>query len=380
MRASIIRKEKKNDEGCYDYGDGDGDGVISASSGGSICSGDKEVLDVSTGTSSSSSGKHTRGAMTCMEMLEDAYTIHKDKILQLQKQQKRQNQEQRHNNSGQGIIEDVINNIQKKIVFHADQQAKILFDIMTHTSLTSTTANPTTSDSMSNGDAATVGVPLCESTEAAGSNRNSNMDSHSDDIDISSSSHGSGSGSSIEDLTIRTTAKHTAASRVLHALDTMRDLIDMNVPSNKAYIHHKRGIVFGALSQLDQQLESWENSLEKEMVAVSEFGAAMSTFASEDSADFPGFAMAYVKSVLRLATAYRRLHRLEDAYEWAKLALMNTKLLYERSSTEERLMSQQLLDAHAVCRDVCADMNRWDEYAQHIAEIHSISSMYLVRK
>lgn len=167
-------------------------------------------------------------------------------------------------------------------------------------------------------------------------------------------------------------AKFEAAQRVLESLDAIVSIIDINVPHNRAYINHKRGIIFGALSQYHQQYRQYEQSVEKEMIAVSEFSSALEV-TLENVPDFAGFVLAYVHSASRLAEAFRQLHRLAEAQEWANIALNNIQILYSSTSNEERLMRAELTNIHSLCASIAADSKDWVLHSKHTSELDKLT-------
>lgn len=165
--------------------------------------------------------------------------------------------------------------------------------------------------------------------------------------------------------------KYEAAQKVLDSLDTIIGVLDMDVALNRAYIHHKRGIVFGSLSQYHQQYQQWTSSVEKEFIAVSEFSSALE-LTPHTEPEFPGFVLAYVHSASRVAQAYRKLQRLSEAREWAHIALNNIKILYSSTNNEERLMRAELMNIYSLCASVAADSKDWSLHSLYMEEIEAL--------
>jgi hypothetical protein len=150
-----------------------------------------------------------------------------------------------------------------------------------------------------------------------------------------------------------------AAQDVLQALQNLSTVLDVSSALNVAYLHHKRGVVFGSLSEHAQGLQLWESSLEFEKIAVSEFGVALEHTPQVEE-EFLGYVESYVQSAKRLAVTFSSLQRLEEAYEWATISLHNLQLMREATSSEHRATEKALIDARKLCASICVQRRSGD--------------------
>ena len=167
-------------------------------------------------------------------------------------------------------------------------------------------------------------------------------------------------------------AVYDAAQRVLTVLDALEEALDMRMAHNVAYVHHKRAMVFGLLGQHHLNHRQFQQAMEREMTSISELSAALQVV-SETQSEFSSFVMSYVHSAARLAEAFRGQNRLAEAEEWALNALTNAQLLYEANAREERLRVMELVNIHALCREIYKDLHDRDKFNHHAHEINVLS-------
>jgi len=162
------------------------------------------------------------------------------------------------------------------------------------------------------------------------------------------------------------------AQLVLSGLENLEDSLDMQVLHNRAYIHHKRGMVFGELGRHHAAAQQWEAAAEKERACIEELSQALQV-TSEAQDEFRAFVLSYIHAAARLAQALRELDRLREAEDWANVALNNAKLLYSSTSNEERLRTAVLRNLHVLCRSIYVGLRDQAMVALHTREIDSFA-------
>lgn len=148
-----------------------------------------------------------------------------------------------------------------------------------------------------------------------------------------------------------------AAFQVLKQIETLQSALDMQFAYNVAFTRHKRGMVFGLLSEYYQRTRQWDTALEQEMVCITELAGALE-HTTQEQLEFAGFVLAYVRSAARLAEVFRRKARLSEAEEWANIALNNANLLYASGINEERQRIAELKSIHALRQRVYEDLQK----------------------
>ena len=131
--------------------------------------------------------------------------------------------------------------------------------------------------------------------------------------------------------------RFTAADQALDALENMTSVLDMKDPTNSAFIHHKRGLLFTFISQCFLKEKQWQSVLEWEKIAITEFGNALQV-TPQTSVEFGDFVLSYVYSATRLSVSFKNMEMFEEAAEWAEIALNNAQLRLQASSNEQRVL------------------------------------------
>lgn len=159
------------------------------------------------------------------------------------------------------------------------------------------------------------------------------------------------------------------AQQTLSFLEELEDALDMSVAHNFAYVHHKRGMVFGQLGRYHQTQTHWEAAAETDAVSITELHEALQVTAPHQL-EFHAFASSYVHAAMRLAQAFRELKRLDEAEEWISIALINAKLLYAFTSNEERLRTAELREIHLLSLSIYAALQNLEKIALHSHEVN----------
>lgn len=185
--------------------------------------------------------------------------------------------------------------------------------------------------------------------------------------------------------------KTAVAKQCLHLLDETAAMIDMSSAMNRAYIHHKRCIVFGSLAEYEHSQSHWERAVSMDMIALSEVASALESLSDDtlhtlhahahahtNAKDFPGYVLTYSQCASRLSVAYFQLGRLQDAHDWVHAALHNVEKLSRESSSEERLVRNELLGLRLHCARICASLSYWDEYDAQVKEVQALQRLLSV--
>jgi hypothetical protein len=156
--------------------------------------------------------------------------------------------------------------------------------------------------------------------------------------------------------------KEVIAGEVLTLLDQVAAAVDLSRVENKVYLHHKRGIVFGARSEYFQSLGLWARSLELERVAESEYRSVLELVQSEsDHPDINSFILEHVYSSFRLSVAYQRLGDLKSSVEWSRSALLNGQRLFAHYSADQRLIDAERSRLATQHVSVCSELGLVEE-------------------
>ena len=163
----------------------------------------------------------------------------------------------------------------------------------------------------------------------------------------------------------------SAAQQVLSQIEVLQDALNMQTGYNIAFTRHKRGMVFALLSEFYQRTEQWDAALEHEKMCITELAGALEHTTSEQL-EFAGFVLAYVRSAARLAETFRRKERLQEAEEWANIALNNANLLYASGNNEERKRITELTRIHTLCQRVYFDLQIPQKASAHAQAIEAL--------
>ena len=173
--------------------------------------------------------------------------------------------------------------------------------------------------------------------------------------------------------------KTAVAKQCILLLDETAAMIDMAAAINRAYIHHKRCIVFGSLAEYEHSQSHWERAVSMDMIALSEAASALESLSDGDThADFPGYVLTYSQCASRLSMAYFQLGRLREAYDWVHAALHNIDQLSRERSSEERLVRKELLGLRLHCARICASLSYWEEYDAQVKEVQALQQLLSV--
>lgn len=177
--------------------------------------------------------------------------------------------------------------------------------------------------------------------------------------------------------------KTAVAKQCILLLDETAAMVDMRSATNRAYIHHKRCIVFGSLAEYEHSQSHWERAVSMDMIALSEIASALESCLSDGvitHADFPGYVLTYSQCASRLSAAYFQLGGpyLRDAHDWVHAALHNVDKLSRESSREERLVRKELLRLRLHCARICAHLSYWEEYDTQVKEVQALQQLLSV--
>ena len=87
--------------------------------------------------------------------------------------------------------------------------------------------------------------------------------------------------------------KIEAAKEVSLSLQSLADILDMNLQVNIHYIQHKKGILLGAMASFFKNQGDWLSSRHYAEMAVNTMGELLNNMEPSDS-DFSGFAVEYI--------------------------------------------------------------------------------------
>ncbi|KAJ1407006.1 hypothetical protein B484DRAFT_483180 [Ochromonadaceae sp. CCMP2298] len=286
---------------------------------GHLCDPDKQLQDGSHGQGSVSEGLPAR----CMRMSREAIALHRQALLCA----RRRGRERERDGQGERQRE------RERELLHTSEESALLFDLLRRT---------------------------CE-----GGGGSANGGSSKDANGEAEAGKGAGAGTEIEDEGAQCSL---AGSEALASLVQVEALIDLRLPSNRAYLHHKRGVVFGALSEHSQRAGRWVQSLDRELVAVGEFGDAAALTQPQESS-FQGLLGDYAHSAARLAWTLLCLGRGREALEWGEVALQNLQVLLRSSANEERRLRKELRSVRSLCASICTSLQLWRERDAHLSEV-----------
>jgi hypothetical protein len=172
--------------------------------------------------------------------------------------------------------------------------------------------------------------------------------------------------------------KTAVAKQCILLLDETAAMVDMGSATNRAYIHHKRCIVFGSLAEYEHSQSHWERAVSMDMIALSEIASALESLSVDTHSDFPGYVLTYSQCASRLSAAYFQLGRLRDAHDWVHAALYNVDKLSRERSSEERLVRKELLRLRMHCARICASLSYWEEYDTQMKEVQALQHLLSV--
>jgi hypothetical protein len=174
--------------------------------------------------------------------------------------------------------------------------------------------------------------------------------------------------------------KTAVAKQCILLLDETAAMVDMRSATNRAYIHHKRCIVFGSLAEYEHSQSHWERAVSMDMIALSEIASALESLSDDTHADFPGYVLTYSQCASRLSVAYFQLGGpyLRDAHDWVHAALHNVDKLSRESSREERVVRKELLRLRLHCVRICASLSYWEEYDTQVKEVQALQQLLSV--
>ena len=101
--------------------------------------------------------------------------------------------------------------------------------------------------------------------------------------------------------------KIEAAKEVSLSLQSLADILDMNLPVNIHYIQHKKGILLGAMASFFKNQGDWLSSRHYAEMAVNTMGELLNNMEPSD-ADFSGFAVEYIDT--------GKTHKLTHIYKY----------------------------------------------------------------
>ncbi len=87
--------------------------------------------------------------------------------------------------------------------------------------------------------------------------------------------------------------KIEAAKEVSLSLQSLADILDMNLQVNIHYIQHKKGILLGAMASFFKNQGDWLSSRHYAEMAVNTMGELLNNMEPSDT-DFSGFAVEYI--------------------------------------------------------------------------------------
>lgn len=172
--------------------------------------------------------------------------------------------------------------------------------------------------------------------------------------------------------------KTAVAEQCILLLDETAAMVDMESATNRAYIHHKRCIVFGSLAEYEHSQSHWERAVSMDMIALSEIASALESLSGDTHSDFPGYVLTYSQCASRLSAAFFQLGRLRDAHDWVHAALHNVDKLSRERSSEERLVRKELLRLRLHCARICASLSYWEEYDMQVKEVQALQQLLSV--
>lgn len=169
------------------------------------------------------------------------------------------------------------------------------------------------------------------------------------------------------------------AQAALDSLDLLSSLLLPDDAQNVAFLHHQRGRVFATLAQYYNRRRQWNQAIEFDMICITEIGSLLQNIVAQPSNEqtsgpFAGYVTLYVQSAMRLVDSYLQVDQLNEALEWAEIAINNAKMLFESSSNELRARGNLLHSAYLLGARVALAVGDDDRQQDYRLAAHTLQT------